>query len=360
VVAPFIEPSLKAFDWVSRYGDTNGDGFYDYKSRSKMGVQNQGWKDSGDAIVYEDGKVASSPIAMCEEQAFIYQAKTFFSELLWNFDRKDEAKRLFLEARELKKRFNEAFWMPDAGYVAMGLDAKSRQIRSIGSDPGHCIACGILDDSLVRRVADRMFSPGLFSGWGVRTLSSDHPAYDPYSYHRGSVWPVEHGTFCAGFARYGLTSHLERICRAQFEAAGLFDFYRLPELFTGHARDEEHPFPALYPAANSPQAWSASTVFCMLQSLLGLHPYAPLKLLLVDPQLPEWLPEVILSGLNVGDAVLNIRFYRKLDGSSDYEVQDLRGKLHVIRQASPWSLTSHFADRIKDMLSSLIPGGHSK
>jgi hypothetical protein len=188
----------------------------------------------------------------------------------------------------------------------------------------------------------------LFSGWGVRTLSAWHPAYNPYSYHRGSVWPVEQATFVVGFVRYGLHTHAERLSRAFFEAAALFDFYRLPELFSGHPRDEAHPFPAMYPQANSPQAWSASAVFCVIQSLLGLYPYAPLNLLLVDPHLPEWLPELTLRDLRVGQSRATIRFFRTEDGASDYRVLDVIGSLHIVRQPSPWSLTASFGERLRD------------
>lgn len=196
----------------------------------------------------------------------------------------------------------------------------------------------------------------MFSGWGVRTLSSRHPAFNPYSYHLGSVWPVEQATFALGFMRYGLHEHVERICRAQFEAAGIFAARRLPELFSGHQRDAEHPFPAHYPGANSPQAWSASAVFCLLQAMLGLYPYAPLNMLLLDPHLPEWLPQITLANLRVGNATVTIRFHRKQNGASDYEVLDKRGSLHVLRQPSPWSLTATFAERLKDALVSLLPG----
>jgi glycogen debranching enzyme len=350
-----IDPALKALRWLDKYGDLDGDGFYEYLSRSEQGLENQGWKDSGDAIVYEDGSQVKAPIATCEEQGFAYLAKLHLSEVLWWLDEKDEAKRLFREAGELKKRFNEAFWMEDEGFFAMGLDAQKRQIKSIGSNPGHCLATAIADGSLVLRAAGRFIADDLFTGWGIRTLSSKHPAYNPYSYHRGSVWPVEHGTFALAFMRYGLHGHTELICRAQFEAAALFDFYRLPELFAGHQRDRHHPFPALYAAANSPQAWSASAIFCFVQAMLGLYPYAPLSLLLVDPHLPEWLPEITLQNLRVGEASVTIRFYRKDGGASDYEVQEQRGKLHVVRQPSPWSLTASFARRLKDVLTSLLP-----
>jgi glycogen debranching enzyme len=190
----------------------------------------------------------------------------------------------------------------------------------------------------------------------VRTLTSRHPAFNPYSYHRGSVWPVEHGTFAFAFQRYGYHDVVELIARGMFEACTLFDFYRLPELFSGHQRDADHPFPALYTRTCSPQAWSASSVFCLLQAMLGLYPYAPLNMLLVDPHMPAWLPEITLENLHVGDATTTIRFYRTKSGKGDYEVLDKRGPLHVLRQPSPWSLTASFAERLKDALTSLLPG----
>jgi glycogen debranching enzyme len=356
LVRPFVEPALRALQWLDRYADPDGDGLYEYQTRSEQGVRNQGWKDSDDAIVHEDGSQAQTPIATCEEQAFVFLAKRHLSELLWWLDEKDAAHRLYAEATELKKRFNDAFWMEDVGFFAMGLDRDKRPIRSIGSNAGHCIAAAAIDDALVQRTADRMFEDDMFSGWGIRTLSSRHPAYNPYSYHRGSVWPVEHGSFAMGFMRYGLHESVGRTCKAQFEAAALFDFYRLPELFAGHQRDADHPFPAHYPNASSPQAWSASSLWCLLQAMLGLYPYAPLNLLLVDPQLPAWLPEIVVRNLHVGSAVVDVAFRRAASGHTDYEVLDKRGPLHVVRQPSPWSLTATFAERLRDALASLLPG----
>ncbi len=355
-VAPLIGPALDALRWQDEWGDLDGDGFYEYLSRSSQGVKNQGWKDSGDAIVYADGSQVEPPIALCEEQAFVYVSKLHMAEMLWWLDRKEEANRLYHEASELKKRFNDAYWMEDEQYFAMGLDSKKQQIRSIASDPGHCLGSGIVDEHLVRPTVARLLTSEMFSGWGVRTLSAKHPAFNPFSYHRGSVWPVEHGSFAMGFMRYGLHSELEKIARGIFEAAALFDFQRLPEVFSGHQRDDEHPFPALYPKTNWPQAWSASTVFTLVQCMLGLYPYAPLNALFVDPHLPEWLPEITLSNLHVGSAVVALRFCREQDGESSYEVLDQRGSLHVVRQPSPWSLTAGPMERVVDSLSSLLPG----
>ncbi|MGH8076590.1 MAG: amylo-alpha-1,6-glucosidase [Lysobacter sp.] len=353
-VAPFIEPALKAVRWLDSCVGPRG--FHEYRTRSRQGVENQGWKDSHDAIVYEDGRAVPAPIATCEEQGLVYAAKLNFAEVLWWFDRKEEAKRLFHEARELKQRFNDAFWMEREGFFAMALDPSQRPVRSIASNALHCVATGIADEEHVLRTMERLFAPDLFSGWGIRTLSSEHPAFNPYAYHRGTVWPVEHGPFAVGAYRYGLHDRVEQICRAQFEAAALFEHHRLPELFSGHARDADHPFPALYPAANSPQAWSSSTVFTLLQAMLGLQPFAPFRMLFIDPHLPTWLPDITLRRLRVADTELSLRFYRKADGTSDYEVLEQRGKLHVIRQPSPWSLTANFGERLKDLLISSLPG----
>jgi glycogen debranching enzyme len=356
LVRPLVPTVLQAFQWADRYGDLDGDGFCEYLTRSEQGEKNQGWKDSDDAIVHEDGTQVEDPLGTCEMQGFLYASKLHISELLWWLDETDLAKKLFEQAQELRKRFNEAFWMEDKGYIALGLDSKKRQIRSIASDPGHCLTSGIIDEALVERVARRMMAQDLFSGWGVRTLSSEHPSFNPYAYHRGTVWPVENATFVLGFARYGLHEFLHKLSAAQFEAASLFDYYRLPEVFAGHSRDGEHPFPALYPKANWPQAWSASAVFTHLQALLGIYPYAPLNALLLDPHLPEWLPEITLGNLHVGKATIDIRFYRQPDGRSDYQVLEQRGKLHVLRQPSPWSLTSGWVERVRDAITSMLPG----
>jgi glycogen debranching enzyme len=351
-----LGPALDALRWLDTRADLNGDGFYDYLTRSEQGVKHQAWKDSPDAIVDADGRPVEPPISTCEEQAFVYQAKLALAEVLWQLGNRDEAERLFSEARTLKERFNEAFWLEDEGFYAMGLDADQRPIRAVTSNPIHCLATAIVPADRAERVVDRLFQPDLWTGWGVRTLSDRNPAFNPYSYHRGSVWPVEHGTLALALMRYGLWDRLHQLCRAQFEAASLFEHYRLPEVFAGHARSADQPFPAFYPQANSPQAWSASAVFCFVQAMLGLYPYAPLDLLVVNPHLPDWLPELTVRGLRVGQAQATIRFYRTSDGSSSYHVEETEGTLHVVRQPSPWSLTATAGERIGDALASLLPG----
>ncbi len=349
-----LDPAVKAMRWLDEYGDLNGDGFYEYDRRSEKGLKNQSWKDAGEAIVDADGRQVPDPIAAADVQALAYVAKLRLAELLrWN-DRKEEARKLEHEAEELKKRFNDVFWLEEEGIFAEALDPHGRPLRTIGSDAGACVAAGIADEALVPRTVERLMQEDLFTGWGVRTLSSRNPAYDPYSYQRGSVWPAETAILALGFLRYGLHEPAERLCRAQFEAAALFDHARLPEVFAGHPRDADHPFPGLYPQANWPQAWSAASVFSTLQALLGIFPFAPLHTLVVDPHLPEWLPEITLEGLRVGSGAVDIRFYREEDGGSNYEVLEERGTVHVVRQPSPWSLTASLWERVKDLVTSMV------
>jgi len=354
-IAPYIDPAVRAVQWL-RTADLDGDGFVEYQTRSTQGLRNQSWKDSGDALVDEVGQQVPTPIATCEEQGIAHAAKLNLAEVLWWLDRKDEARQLYHEAMELKKRFNEAYWLPELGCFAMALDGHERAVRSVGSNPIHCVATGVAEEELAIRTLERMFASDMFSGWGVRTLSSEHPAYDPYSYHRGSVWPVEHGPFAVGLYRYGQHTRLHDLCQAQFELASLFEHARLPECVSGHSRDGQHPFPAVYPDANSPQAWSATTPFTLLQTMLGLQPFAPLRILFIDPHLPAWLPQITLKRLRVADAVVSIRFYRLEDGRSEYEICELRGTLHVLRQPSPWSLTATMPERLRDLLEGLLPG----
>jgi glycogen debranching enzyme len=353
LVRALVPHALDGLRWLDEEGDLDGDGFVEYLTRSSDGVKHQGWKDSGDAIVYPDGSPVEPPIATCEEQAFVYVAKLHLSELLWRLGERRDARRLLTEARRLRRRFNAAFWIESTQFLAMALDAVKRPVTTIGSNAGHCLAAGIVRREHVRAIADRLLAPDLFSGWGIRTLSSKHPAFNPYSYHRGSVWPVEQGSFALGFVRYGLHHHLDRLARGLVDATAVFEHGRLPELFSGHPRDSDHSFPALYPQANAPQAWSASTLFLLVQSMLGLYPYAPSNLLFVDPHLPRWLPALTVRNLQVGHAVVTIEF-RRGRRDTTYKVLEQQGTLHVIRQASPWSLTEPLGRRLRQLAGSLL------
>jgi glycogen debranching enzyme len=335
LVRDYLEAALRVFDWAERYGDCDGDGFLEYRRRSTRGLKNQGWKDSDEAIRYPDGALVENPIATVEEQAYHCLALQRMAEMLLAVGDDRQSAHFVVRARRLRAAWQRAFWMEEQGFYAMALDPAKRQVRSIGSNAGHALAAGLVPREQARRVADRLMAPDLFSGWGIRTLSADHPSYNPLAYHLGTVWPVENATFALGFKRYGLDAHVERLVTAIFQAADRFRFSRLPEALGGHPRDEA-PIPTVYPAANSPQAWSASATIQAAQTVLGIYPFAPAHLLaLVKPALPPWLSTVTLRNMRVGDAHVSIAFTRQLDGTTTYDVLDKTGRLHVLEVAPP-------------------------
>ena len=336
-VRELLPAARDAIDWCERYGDPDRDGFVEYDTRSEKGVKNQGWKDSGDAIVDEAGAIVPNPIATSELQAYWYAGLQQASLAFAATGDVGFAAELLDRARELKRRFNDAFWMPDLGLYALGLDPQKRQIRSIGSNDGHLLASGIVPPDRGRLVARRLMEPDLFSGWGIRTLSADHPAYNPFSYHRGSVWPVEQGTIAFGLARYGCWDELHRLAEGVFASAELFVEHRLPEVLSGVPRDPEHPHPGVYPDSCEPQGWSASAVVMVVQALLAMVAVAPLGLLVVDPHLPPWLPELRLEGIRVGSGRLDLEFERTRRGRTRYRVTRREGHVRVVRQPPPQS-----------------------
>jgi glycogen debranching enzyme len=220
--------------------------------------------------------------------------------------------------------------MPEQGCYAMALGPDKRQVRSVNSNDGHLLAAGIVPVRVAHTVARRLFAPDMFSGWGVRTLSADHSTYDPFSYHRGSVWPVEAGTTAVGLARYGCWDQLHRLAKATFAAASLFEGHRLPEVLSGLPRDDAHPHPGIYPNSCSPQAWSASAVVTLVQALLALRPVASLRTVIVDPHLPEWLPDLHLEGIQLGDATFDLTIRRGRHGR--VSVRTRGDRVLVVRQ----------------------------
>ena len=324
----------RALEWARRYGDLDADGFLEYQQRSPAGIKNQAWKDSDEAIRYPNGDQVPNPIATVEEQAFHYLALVRMAEACVALEDDEAAEGYLQRARRLRDAWHAAYWMPDEGFYAMALDPGKRQVRSIGSNPGHALAAGIVPAAFAPVMADRMFEPDLFSGWGIRTLSNQHPSYNPWAYHLGTVWPVENATFALGFKRYGLDDHVDRFVRALLVAARGLPGTRLPELIGGQSSDEL-AFPIAYPQANCPQAWSASATLQLAQIMLGIYPFAPLRLLaLVRPRLPAGIDEVTLHDLAVGDARVSLRFRRRPDGSAAHEVLRRHGTL-IVAEAPP-------------------------
>jgi glycogen debranching enzyme len=347
--------ALRVLDWMDRDGDRDGDGFYEYDTRAgEWGTKNQGWKDSGEAMLYPDGACVPNPIAPVEIQGYYFVAKQLIGQTFLALGDVARGLDLLRQAEDLKKRFNQAFWMEE-GALALALDPSKRQVTSIASNMGHCLACGIVDQEKAAAVAGRLMAPDMFSGWGIRTLSSLHPAYNPFAYHLGSVWPSENGSIAFGFKRYGLNGLVHDLARGLFEATLIFDENRLPEAIGGNPRDRLHPHPGIYPQSNAPQAWSASAVPLLIQAFLGTRVYAPLNALLIDPCLPEWLPELQLADLPVGASRVSLHFQRDASGHTDYRILDSKGHPRVLRQPPSNHLSVGAYDRLADLVESLLP-----
>jgi len=324
----------RVIEWIERYADLDGDGLFEYKTRSPKGIKNQGWKDADDAIVDERGRVIDPPVAAVEIQAYVFAGLQHAAVVFGLCGDRAFGLELARKARALRKRINERFWMPDENFYAMALGPDKRQVRSITSNPAHLLACGAVPRSRARAVADRLMEADMFSGWGIRTLSAANAAYNPFSYHRGSVWPVENATAALGLARYGFWDHLHTLTDGLFSLSAMFAEGRLPEAVGGMQRDAAHPHPGVYPASCEPQSWSASMVVMLVQTLAGMFPVAPLRLLVVDPHLPDWLPDLRLSDVRVGDATVDLEMERRADGTTGYRWR-ARGKLRVVRQPPP-------------------------
>jgi glycogen debranching enzyme len=352
----FLEPACRVLDWLEGPADLDGDGFLEYCSHAPDGQTNQGWKDSGNGVVYTDGCLVEPPIAPCEIQGYWYAAKLLMAEVFFALGHRSRALELIRSAADLKQHFAERFWMPEERYIAFALDSEKRQVKSIVSNAAHCLATGIVERDHAADVVRRLMAPDMFSGWGIRTLSASHPSFNPFSYHLGSVWPVENATAAFGMKRYGFSDEAASIAKGIFDTAAHFEQTRLPETFGGWPRDAQHPHPGIYPDACAPQAWSASAVAWLIQAMLGIWTYAPLRALIIDPTLPEWLPELTLRGLRVRDARVTIHFKRDASGHTDYRVLEREGRVHVLRQPSPQALDVGPGKRLHDLVESLLPG----
>ncbi len=313
----------RCLEWMDRYGDRDGDGFQEYRTRSPHGIKHQGWKDSTDGTVYADGQPVEPPIALCELQGYAYDAKRRMAVLYEAVGEPERAGRLREEARNLAERFDAAFWLDDEGTFAFGLDSHKDPITSAVSNAGHCLWSGIAAPARAPRVIARLMREDMWSGWGIRTLSAAHPAFNPYAYQRGAVWPHDNSLIAAGCRRYGDVAATARIARAILDAAAAFQRYRLPELLSGLAR-ADGGFPVQYLGANIPQAWAAGSAFLLLQMLLGLRADAPRDRLYVAPALPSWLDWVEVENLRVGSARVAFRCWRE-GTRSRIDVLDISG-----------------------------------
>ena len=332
--------ALAAMDWVDR--NCRETGYLAYNRRSKRGLINQGWKDSGDCIVYRDGTLANDKgaIALCEVQAYVYAAKVRLSEIARIKKRIDLADRWLEEARELKNRFNRDFWVPDLDYCALALDGEGKPVDSISSNPGHCLNLGILTTERAKSVAERLQAPDMFNGWGIRTLSSLSPAYNPMGYHVGSVWPHDNGMTTLGLRSIGLVDQALEVAQGLIDMTMQQPYQRPPELFCGYERmgDSE---PVRYPVACSPQAWATGTIFQLIQMMVNLVPDAPGNhVRIIDPALPPSIHHLSLKNLRIGSTLIDLDFVREGDSvkerseaSTACRVIRKRGNLRVVIEA---------------------------
>ena len=325
-----LKPALdRALEWIDRSGDLDGDGFIEYRKRSPGGLENQGWKDSGDCIVHADGTLAQGPIALVEAQGYVYLAKRRIAAVYDALGDASSASTLRTSADRLSQAFHEAFWMPEEGTFALALDGSKRQVRSITSNPGHCLYCGIVDESRAASVAERLMAADMFSGWGIRTLSKSSPAYNPMGYHLGSVWPHDNALAAAGLKRYGFAAATERIASAMLDAATVSQDKRLDELYCGFDRRPSLP-PVAYPVACRPQAWAAAAPLMLTQALLGISADAGSNALDVfQPNLPPWLERLQISNLAVGSSRLSLLFQRQGDYTA-FAMTERHGDVRVI------------------------------
>ena len=329
-----LRPALEAaLEWIASWGDRDGDGFIEYERRSPAGLINHGWKDSHDSVVHADGSPADGPIALVEAQGYVYEAKLRIAEVFDAFDEPDRAGQLRAQAAELRAAFNDAFWDADEGFFALALDGRKRQVRSVGSNPAHCLYCGIIDDDKAALVAERLMAPDMFSGWGIRTLASSSRAYNPMSYHNGSIWPHDNAIAAAGLKRYGFHTATARIASGLFEVATAARDFRLPELFCGFHRDDS-PSIVAYPVACIPQAWAAAAPFLLVQAMMGVSGHAPSNTLTVDrPMLPEWLDSLELRNLRLAHSRVSLSFRRSGPGTTGFSLLEQDGDVRVAMSA---------------------------
>jgi glycogen debranching enzyme len=328
MVDELLPNAARAIEWIEQFGDADGDGYVEYRRATDRGLANQGWKDSWDGIRYGDGRIADAPIALCEVQAYTYGA--YLASAHFAFEVGDTATygRFRAKATQLKAAFNRDFWLEDKGWFAIGLDADKRPIDSMTSNMGHCLWTGIVDEDKARHVAEKLISPAMFSGWGLRTLSRDSGGYNPISYHCGSVWPHDTAIVAAGLARYGYDGAAQKLIFGLLDAAQA-QGGRLPELFSGLDRDEL-TVPVGYPTSCSPQAWAAASPLLCLRTLLRLDPWVPYGKTWLSPNLPDDIGYLKVDGIPLAGSRVTIEVGSEVSGG--VSISGLPSEIELIRE----------------------------
>jgi len=335
LLMPFKQVAERCLEWIDKHGDRDGDGFQEYGPRTPRGYRNQSWRDAHDGVLDESGAFPELPIAMSELQAYVYGAKRGMAPLFDAWGEHERAARLLTEAADLRARFQQSFWLEsNGGELAFLLDGQKKPVRTVVSNPGHCLWMGILDAELGRIAGRRLLEPDLLTGWGLRVLSDQHPSYDPHSYQRGSVWPHDTVIAAAGLRRYGMVEEAWTLLDGLLSAVMCFDDIQMPELFSGLPR-KDFAVPVPYRMANVPQAWSAGCVLQMVRVLLGVEPDLPSGRVYLDPALPPWCPSFELGNLHLGKHELRLSVLRREDGTYSVDAEATPG-LDIVRGMAPW------------------------
>jgi len=318
-----------ALSWIDSYGDRDGDGFIEYARYSPNGLVQQGWKDSHDSIFHADGSLAEPPIALCEVQGYTYAAKRSAARMAAALQKFDRADALEAQARDLKARFEQAFWCDELGTYALALDGHKKPCQVRTSNPGHCLYTRLVSPDRAIPLAESFLQSSFFNGWGIRTVARTEARYNPMSYHNGSVWPHDNAILAAGVARYGRNDLSARILESFMDVSEFVDLHRLPELFCGLERRAGEG-PTLYPVACAPQAWAAACIFMFLEACLGLSIHAKQRQVVFDkPLLPGAIPFLELKNLRVADAYVDLALTRTAQGVR-VEMVNKRGDVEII------------------------------
>jgi glycogen debranching enzyme len=323
-----------ALSWIDGPGDPDRDGFVEYRRATAQGLANQGWKDSHDAIFRADGSLVEGRVALAEVQGYVFAAKRAAARCAAQLGFEQEARKLEHQAERLAERFEAAFWCPELDTYALALDGEKIACRVRTSNAGQVLFSGIARPDRAARVARGLLGPQFYSGWGIRTLAKGEPRYNPMSYHNGSIWPHDNALIALGFARYGLKAAVAQVFKGLFDAATYMDLRRLPELFCGFQRRRSRG-PTLYPVACSPQAWASATPFTLLEASLGLE-FDPQhhEIRLRNPRLPDFVDEVLLRNLQLGEATVDLAVRRSNDKVA-LDIQRSHGKIQVSVVLSP-------------------------
>ncbi|MBS9395769.1 MAG: amylo-alpha-1,6-glucosidase [Dolichospermum sp. LBC05a] len=322
--------ALAAMGWIDRQLQETG--YLSYARKSKGGLINQGWKDSGDCIVNRKGELAIGPISLCEVQAYVYAAKNRLAEIAKIQQRPDLEELWQTEARQLRAKFNQDFWLEDEDFCALALDGEGKPVDSISSNPGHCLNLGIFTSTKAYSVAERLRAADMFNGWGIRTLSSLSPAYNPMGYHTGSVWPHDNSMIGMGLRSLGLIDQSLELFQGLFNMTSQQPYQRPPELFCGYEMNGDNA-PVQYPVACTPQAWATGSIFQLLQMMVNLVPDAQNNCLrIIDPALPESINNLSFHNLRVGGTILDLEFER-IGSTTACRVAKKRGNLRVVIEA---------------------------